>query len=134
MESERRDIPRTTAGISISDSVCPRCGCKSYYDLRPEIAWCWASGLIEFGEAAPEGSIVIANGARSSLRTVVGALARNGYGNSAGKLLVPGVPEADGQKTAGDALAKWLNWCAQGNGKKGRYGVVFKTEVAGATA
>jgi len=134
MESERNTVQRKTAGISIGDSVCPRCGCKTYYDLSPEIAWCWASGLIEFGEAAPAGSIVIASGAKSWLRTVVGALARQGKGNSAGKLLVPGIPEADGQKAAGDALATWLAWCAKSNGKKGRYGVVFAIAAKGGAA
>lgn len=135
MESDRVAKPRkdSCAGdvSTIQELVCPKCGCKSFYDLRPMVAWCWASGLIEFGEAMPadsadgSGAIQIATGPKCYLPTVLSVLARQGFGDSDGKLLVPGVPEADSQKAKGDALETWLAWCAKGNGKKGRYGVVF---------
>lgn len=109
------------------DMVCPRCGGRSYYDLRPQLAWCFASGEIEFGSPnnVPEGAIVIASGAKSYIRGAVSVVARIGH---KGKLLVPGVPEAESQKQAGDALSEWLSWCAKGNGRKGSYGVIFYSE------
>ncbi len=58
-------------------------------------AYCWASGLIQFGHKKPEGAIVFAKGPAKPLREVVEVLARHGQGNSKGQLLVPGVPEAE---------------------------------------
>jgi len=101
----------------MSELVCPRCGCKSYYDLRPQVAWCWASGLIEIGDSMPAdfanggGAIEIANGPKAFLKSRLDVLARHGIGASAGCLIVPGVPEADGQKAKADALGAWLKWC-----------------------
>lgn len=101
-------------GFKVSDNTCPKCGGASFYDVTPEIAWCWASGLIEWGEGPlPDGAIQIATGPSCDLKRLLGALARHGQGESAGKLLVPGIPEADGQKAAGDALGAWLKWCAK---------------------
>lgn len=127
MESERVSVPDFKFR-GLSSLVCPRCSARSYYDLRPEVAYCFASGQIEFGDigTAPAGSIAIATGPKSHLRSVVGALARNSRSSSA--LLVPGVPEAIDQTAAGDALAAWLSWAALGNGKKGRHGVLFNVE------
>lgn len=85
------------------------------------IAYCWASGLIQFGRTVPDGAIEVARGQARPLRDVVGARARHGKGKSAGLLLVPGVPEADDQVEAGDALAAWLKWCSE----HPRLGVVF---------
>lgn len=131
LESERIEVQ----GTGMSHRVCPRCRCKSFYDLTPQAAWCWASGLIEFGsvDAVPEDSIVFAHGPKSYLVGVVSAVARQGKGANAGKLLVPGIPEADDQNAAADALSKWVDWCASNNGRKGRHGVVFRPEVAAAT-
>lgn len=78
-------------------------------------AWCWPSGLIEFGSRTPNGAIQIASGKEVALRRTVDVLARHGKGASAGCLLVPGVPEAAQDETdaaKGDALAAWLKWCA----------------------
>lgn len=96
------------------------------------VAWCWASGMIEIGEAVPDGAIKIAEGPMVELKVAVGVAARHGQGRSAGKLLVPGIPEADPNDEAarGNALATWLDWCAKGNGKKHRKGVVFMGGVA----
>lgn len=111
----------------LSSLVCPRCGARSYYDLRPEVAWCFASGQIEFGEVetVPDGAIVIATGPKSSLRSVVRALARESRTSSA--LFVPGVPEAADQTAAADALGAWLAWAAKGRGGKGRRDVSFSS-------
>jgi hypothetical protein len=131
MESQWLDKPVKCSGISMSRKVCPKCGCQSYYDMRPQVAWCWASGLIEIGDKAPEasadgsGAIVIASGPKYGLHGVLEVLARWGQGSSAGKLLVPGVPEAENSDFGADALRAWLIWCAKGNGKKHRYGVEF---------
>jgi hypothetical protein len=116
-------------GQGISEKVCPRCGCKSQYDLRPQVAWCWASGLIEIGDEMPadtafgSGAIEIARGPKCALKPALEVKARHGH--EIGVLLVPGVPEAETKKEAGDALAAWLDWCAKSNGKEHSNGVVF---------
>jgi hypothetical protein len=131
MESEWPSKLAKIGGCDVSQKVCPKCGCKSYYDMRPQVAWCWATGLIEIGDKAPEdntdgsGVIVIASGPKSGLYGVLSVLARHGQGASEGKLLVPGVPEADTADGAADMLRAWLIWCAKGNGKKHRHGVDF---------
>ena len=134
-EADRITRPRprrSTSAIQVSDMVCPRCGGHSYYDCTPQVAWCWASGLIDIGDALPPdgpggGAIEIATGPKYALKGQLSALARHGKGASAGKLLVPGVPEAEGQRAKGDALARWLAWCGQ---RKNRDGVKFVKEVA----
>jgi len=81
-------------------------------------AYCWASGLIQFGPRTPPGAIQIASGREYDLRRVMDVVARHGYGESKGCLLVPGVPEApesEGDQAKGDALAKWLDWCVSQN-------------------
>jgi hypothetical protein len=111
-------------GIAISQMVCPRCGCTTYYDMRPQVAWCWANGLIEIGDSTPAssadgcGPIEIATGPKSALRAALEAVARHGRGRSAGQLLVPGVPEAVDQQSGGDALHVWLAWINRVQGKK----------------
>ncbi|MYM32238.1 host nuclease inhibitor protein [Duganella sp. CY15W] len=100
--------------------------------LQPQAAWCWASGVIEFGAETevPEDSILIAYGPKAHLFNEVSIMARRGRGASEGLLLVPGVPEAANQRAGADALAKWLEWCAKGNGRASRHGVKFMTERA----
>ncbi len=131
--------PRPHRSIScVSELVCPRCGCTSYYDITPWYAWCWASGLIEMGPTKPgdspdgAGAIVIARGGKAHLEAVMQAVARHGQGASEGKLLVPGVPEADliGRDPV-DVLREFVDWCAQSNGRRHRHGVVFGTQVEG---
>ena len=125
-ESERVHVPHKSEP-DMHELVCPKCRCKSFYDMTPSVAFAWASGFIEFGDTVPDGAIKIAEGAMSRLKSQVGVLARHGQGRSAGRLLVPGVPEAGSEKAKGDALAEWLEWCARGNGTKHRNGVVFMT-------
>ncbi|MEC5319282.1 hypothetical protein VSX61_10065 [Brenneria populi subsp. brevivirga] len=117
-ESERiskRDPAYT--GIPVFTQVCPCCGCKNFYDLTPQFAWCWASGLIEIGDYPPSpeqdgsGAIMIATGPKYALKGFLDVVARHGKGESAGKLLVPGVPEAPDGAAAIDALTAWLAWC-----------------------
>jgi len=138
-ESDRTPLvpkPTTprTRGMDMTKLVCPRCQCTSFYDLTPMVAWCWASGLIEIGEEMPAdnaeggGAILVARGPKFALRSTLQVLAREGKGASAGSLLVPGVPEVDDQQHKADALARWLEWCAKGNGKRHRNGVEFAKE------
>lgn len=116
-ESQRVQKPTTVKGLrsstlQVTDSCCPRCGGKAFYDLTPQVAWCWATGLIEFGDQAPEGAIEIATGPKCDLQAVINVKARHGIGPRR-HLLVPGVPEAEDGRAAGDALAAWLKWCAR---------------------
>lgn len=71
-------------------------------------AYCWASGLIQFGTKVPEGAIAIASGERQKLVDLIEVTARHAYDGKS--LLVPGVPEASDQAAAGDALDTWLRW------------------------
>lgn len=139
LESERVERPRprrSTASIQMYDRCCPRCGGKEYYDATPQMAWCWASGLIEVGDREPaiqadgSGPIVIARGPKFALKSVLDALARHGRGHSEGQLLVPGVPEAGSQREAGDALEEWLTWCASSRSAR-RDGVTFTSMKEG---
>lgn len=118
--SEWTDV-RSNRFVGCTEKTCPRCGCKSYYDQSPQVAWCWASGLIEVGAAMPvdkpdgSGAIKVAVGPKSELDLALNVLARRGY--ETGVRLVPGVPEAADQLGAGNALAEWLRWC-QKRGKR----------------
>lgn len=114
---------------AITESTCPRCGARSYYDMTPLVAYCWASGLIEFGEAVPAGAIKIAHGPKADLKYEVEANARHGRGASEGKLIVPGIPEASDQQAAGDALQAFLNFASKSRTAK-KYGVVFTSKEA----
>jgi len=69
----------------------------------PEMrAYAWRSGKIEFGELVPDGALLIAVGPEEELRAEVKVLARSAYDNKT--LLVPGVPEAETDSEAMDAL------------------------------
>ncbi|EDR4261379.1 host nuclease inhibitor protein [Salmonella enterica] len=73
--------------------------------MKPTItAYCWASGLIEFGHTLPEGALPIVTGSEKKVREEVGVLARHAYN---GELLVPGIPEAAGQNEAREALVRF---------------------------
>lgn len=69
----------------------------------------------------PDGALPIASGREKPLRAFIEVKARHGYKTrevngrhtkipGSDMLLVPGVPEAPDQITAGDALRKWCNW------------------------
>lgn len=128
MESDWIDVPSKRYG-GCTEKTCPRCGCKSHYDCRPQVAWCWATGLIEIGDALPAddpdggGAIEIACGPKYALKGAIGVVARHGRGAGAGQLLVPGVPEAEPGSEI-DALLDWLDWCGK---RKSRDGVTFSS-------
>jgi hypothetical protein len=75
-------------------------------------AFCYPSGLIEFGRSIPKGAKIIARGPEQELRDFIAAKARC-YGHLR-SLLVPGVPEADNAIAASDALKRWTTWIAIG--------------------
>jgi len=84
--------------------------------MKPYYAFCWATGLIQFGDQVPDGAIALCHGARTTVVREVTVAARRGY---KGGLLVPGVVEASSQKLKGDALGVWLAWC--GGGRSSRH-------------
>ncbi|HEJ9179937.1 TPA: host nuclease inhibitor protein [Serratia marcescens] len=71
------------------------------------IAYAWASGLIEFGSTLPGGALPILIGQEKEVKKVIEVLARHSRTNK--QLLVPGVPEADDQHSAMDALIDFYN-------------------------
>ncbi|EEI1617885.1 host nuclease inhibitor protein [Salmonella enterica] len=74
--------------------------------MKPTItAYCWASGLIEFGHTLPEGALPIITGNEKRVREEVEVLARHAYN---GDLLVPGIPEAVSQDEAHEALVRFF--------------------------
>lgn len=87
-------------------------------------AFCYASGLIEFGRTMPDGALLIAEGPAKPLRDFIAATARHGYKTrqvkgrpqkipSTDNLLVPGVPEAPNQDAGCDALMRHCDWIRQ---------------------
>jgi hypothetical protein len=67
-------------------------------------AYCWRTGVIEFGSRVPEGARVLDRGGEQSVRRRAEAHARHGY---RGELLVPGVPEADTDIAALEACQRF---------------------------
>lgn len=113
---------RSKRYVGCTELVCRNCGCKSYYDMHPQVVWCWANGVIEIGDAMPAnspdggGAIKVAEGPKSELDLAIGILARHSH--TRGVFLVPGVPEAADGNAAVDALSSWLKWC-QGSKRRG---------------
>lgn len=126
MSSEWVDVPSKRFS-GCTEKTCPRCGCRSWYDMTPQVAWCFASGEIEVGDEAPakladgSGAIVFAKGPKYALKDRISAVARHGY--QPGVLLVPGVPEAKTSEERINALHAFVVWC--GKGRK-RDGVTFE--------
>lgn len=113
LESER-DSKKSRNGMNIS--ICPRCGEECYFDMRPLVAWCWASGLIGVGDEMPPdsadggGAIKIALGPKSQLMHALRRFAIQGCGN---EFFVPGVSDRKTQQEAGIALSIWLDSCSK---------------------
>jgi len=74
------------------------------------IAYCYRSGQIQFGRSIPEGAIKVAQGPAKKLRDLIGVVARHAYDGKT--LLVPGIPEAETEQQAEDALRRFLDWIA----------------------
>jgi hypothetical protein len=84
-------------------------------------AYCYASGHIGFGRTIPKGALIIARGPAKELRDFVEVHARHGYKTrsvngrptkiaGSDMLLVPGIPEAESQALALNALHAWMKW------------------------
>lgn len=88
-------------------------------------AYCFPSGLIDFGNSIPKGAKIIARGPERELRDFIEAKARHGYRTKlingrptkipgSDTLLVPGVPEAPNQHAGLPALHAWMKWISIG--------------------
>lgn len=85
------------------------------------IAFCFQSGEIEFAEAvegAPDGVLVFADNVidmpelgDAAFKAHIAVRARHAYDGET--LLVPGVPEADGDDRL-DAVMRWVAWAVPG--------------------
>ena len=98
------------------------------------IAWCWASGLVEFGHVLPDDALPIATGPEFNLLKELGAACRHGKGASAGSLLVPGIPEAPNEQEGLRALRAFIQWRAHsGNAAKAlrRLGITYASYSSG---
>lgn len=71
-------------------------------------AYCFASGQIDFSTRIPEGALPIAEGPDKPLRDFISGVARHAYDGET--LLVPGVPEAEDQLKAVEALQAFVAW------------------------
>jgi hypothetical protein len=70
------------------------------------LAYCYASGHIEFGARCPDGALPIVRGDDRRVREFVAGVARHGYDGET--LLVPGVPEAENERAALEKLVAWI--------------------------
>ena len=79
----------------------------------PHFAYCDRNGIIDFGEALPEGRLPILKSKRlRTVKLILSARARHAYDGKT--LLVPGIPEAGEDSDAAlDALHKFRAWLAQ---------------------
>lgn len=71
-------------------------------------AYCWQSGLIEFGTEVPEGAMPMVSVDDQAVRDLLQATARLAHDNET--LLVPGVPEALDEEAKLDALDRFMQW------------------------
>ncbi len=69
-------------------------------------AYCWRSGMIEFGRSVPAGAIQIARAPARKLKPLVDVHARHAYDGKT--LLVPGIPEAQNDGAAEHALDMFI--------------------------
>lgn len=89
----------------------------SLEDVQPlEFAYCWRSGVVEFGKELPAGAIAITRGAGIVWREWVAIKCRLAYDGKT--LLVPGIPEAEDDEAAFTALKKFCDWIEKCNTKR----------------
>ena len=77
------------------------------------IAFCYASGEIGIAEEVPKGAIGIAKGEPGRLKEFIETVSRHAWDGET--YLVPGIPEAENQAKAYDALRKFTEWLLKGN-------------------
>lgn len=75
-------------------------------------AYCWFDGLIEFGQAVPEGALAVARAPKGNrkLRTAVSTWAIPG--DDGKTLLVPGMPTAKNPYYAMQAVKRFIDLVA----------------------
>jgi hypothetical protein len=94
------------------------------------LAYCFASGQIEFGPRCPDGALPLVRGSDKKLRDFICGVARHGYATElvdgrptkirgTDTLLVPGVPEAPDQSEAMTALQAFMRWIAPAAKRRG---------------
>jgi hypothetical protein len=76
------------------------------------IAYCYQSGEIGFAESLPTGVLPIAKGPDKALRDFIGGVSRHAYDGET--LLVPGIPEAEDESKALDALLAFSTRISKG--------------------
>jgi len=86
-------------------------------------AFCWPSGLIDFGKSTPKGCTVIARGHEQVLREFITSQVQRGdLGRImkvyTGHMFVPGTFEAKSQSEWSDAIGRWCRWISN-NAPKG---------------
>ncbi len=74
-------------------------------------AYCFACGVIKFGDTVPKGALAFVKGREDAVRDLICATSRHAYDGQT--LLVPGVPEAVNQADGIEALIKYCDWLAQ---------------------
>ncbi len=74
------------------------------------VAYAWRSGLIEFGRFTPQGALALPTADES----IISAVARHAYDGKT--LLVPGVPEAEEERDAIDALGAFCRQLKERSG------------------
>lgn len=75
------------------------------------LAYCYRSGQIGLGSRLPKGALPIARAKGHQLRRTIEGLARWAYDNKT--MLVPGIPEADSDVEALDALKRFAGQVAR---------------------
>lgn len=69
---------------------------------------CWRSGQVEVLPHEPEGGISLMEGSAKRLRRLLEVCARHAYDGKT--LLVPGIPEAESDDEAFDAMVAFRDW------------------------
>lgn len=79
-------------------------------------AYCYRSGLVEFGGMVPEGALPIDTGRGKKWREGIEVKCRLAYDGKTP--LVPGIPEADSDDAAYEAWKRFSTWIADCKAKK----------------
>ncbi len=73
---------------------------------------CWRSGEVEVKRSVPRGAVSILEGHGTHLKRILGPAARHAYDGVT--LLVPGVPEAESDDEAIEAVNRFQAWLERG--------------------
>ena len=83
-------------------------------------AYCWRTGIIEFGSRTPDGALCLARGSQKRLEAALCPIAR--HSRRGQTLLVPGVPEADSDAEALEAVLAFVPRVERGMQRNRRAG------------